>query len=363
MKIILLITENSEITDNITKYKPQNLDLVVIRKEKYVKHYLGEYLPDYVIVNIPLKNLKDLNEYTLKNPQSTIFFSNFEKCDEEIHPNFIFTENINLKKDIKEIIEAISKIETETNTENEKRFKLINQQIFSVVGLKGGTGKTTFSYNLAYLLKKTFDAKVVLLDLNLSQGPSDLSSYLKINQIPNLNYYIENFREGEDALKKSIISTNSNEIDILLPPLSMIQGNKLSIDLLNKLINLMKGFYNFIIMDLPNNFNSLTQEAAALSDALLILSVPLKSCALKLSKFSLKNSFKVQNTISVLNDPYNYAPISRNDFSEISGYPVLLEIHCIEHNERNFLDFKGKNTDLISMQSEIKQLINKHLLI
>jgi cellulose biosynthesis protein BcsQ len=363
LKIILLITENSEITDNITKYKPQNLDLVVIRKEKYVKHYLEEYLPDYVIVNVPLKNLNALNEYTLKNPQSTIFLSNFEKYDEETNPNFIFPENINLNKDIKEIIEAISKIETETNTENEKRFKLINQQIVSVLGLKGGIGKTTFSYNLAYFLKKTLDAKVILLDLNLSEGPSDLSSYLKINQIPNLNYYIENFKEGEDALKKSIISTNNDEIDVLLPPLSMIQGNKLSIDLLNKLIGLMKGFYNFIIMDLPNNFNSLTQEAAALSDALLILSIPLRSCALKLSRFSLKNSFKVQNKISILNDPYNYAPIPSKDFSEISGYPVLLEIACIEHHERNLLDFKGKNTDLICMQSEIKQLINKHLLI
>ena len=79
MKIILLITENSEKTGSITKYKPQKLDLVVIRSEKYVKHYLEEYLPDYVIVNIPLKNLDDLNEYAFKNPHSIIFFSNLKK--------------------------------------------------------------------------------------------------------------------------------------------------------------------------------------------------------------------------------------------------------------------------------------------
>ena len=363
MKIILLITENSEIIGNIARYKPQNLDLVVIKKEKYVKHYLEEYLPDYIIVDIPLKNLDDANEYASKNPHSTIFFSNFKKYNEEKHPNFIFTENINLKKDIKEIIEAISKIETETNTESEKKFKLVNQQIISVVSLKGGTGKTTFSYNLAYFLKKTFDAKVTLLDLNLSEGPSDLSSYLKINQIPNLNYYIENFKEGEDALKKSIIPANNNEIDIFLPPLSIIQGNKLNADVLNKLLLQMKMFYNFIIIDLPNNFNRLTQEACELSDSLLVISIPLRCCALKLSKFRSKSSFKVQNTISILNNPYNYAPVSINDFSNISGFPVLLEIHHIRNLERNFLNFNGKNTELINMQPEIKQFISQHLLI
>ena len=363
MKIILLITENSEITENITKYKPQNLDLVVIRNEKYTKHYLEEYLPDYVIVNIPLQNLNDLSQYALKNTHSTIFFSNMEQYSEGKPPNFIFTKKISQKKDLREIIEAISSIEEETNTEREKKFRFVNQQVLSVIGLKGGTGKTTFSYNLSYFLKNKFDAKVALMDLNLSENPSDLSSYLRIKQIPNLNYFIENISEGEEALRKSIFSKGKRDIDILFPPLSLTQGNKLSVGLLNKIIDLMKGFYNFIIIDLPNDFSNLAQEAILLSDTLLILSVPLKSCALKLSKLIFKHSFKIQNIVSILNDPYGYAQISKNDFSEISGHPVLLEIHHREQHEKNFLDFNDKDTDLINMQSEIKQLVNNHLLI
>lgn len=363
MKIILLITENNQINDNIAAYKPQNLDLVVIRREKYLRHYLEEYLPDYVVVDVPLTNLEIIEDFAFKNPETTIFFSNFKKYNEKNHPNFIFTENINLRKDIKEIIEAISKTEAETNTENEKKFKLINQQIFSVASLKGGTGKTTLSYNLAYYLKKTFDAKVIFLDLNLSESPSDLSAYLKINQMPNLNYYIENFTEGEEALKKSVISADNNEIDILLPPLSIIQSSKLNIDLFNMLMPLLKSFYNFIIIDLPENFINLSREAAALSDSLILLSLPMRNCALKLSRFTLANKYKIKNTISILNDPYNYAPLSKNDFSDISGYPVLLEINCIKRLEKNFLGYNGKKTDLINMQSEIKQLVNQHLLV
>jgi MinD-like ATPase involved in chromosome partitioning or flagellar assembly len=363
LKIILLITENSEITDNIAKYKPNNLDLVVIRKEEFLRHYLEEYLPDYIIVNIPLKDFKYLNEYIFKNPRSTIFLTSSDKKSEKIYPNFIFTENVSLKKDIKEIISAISRIELETNSENEKKYKLVNQQIVSVVSFKGGTGKTTFSYNLAYFLQKTFDSNVLLMDLDFSEGPSDLSTYLKIKQIPNLNYYIENIDEGEDAIKKSVIKTKINGIDILLPPLSIIQGNKFNSDLLNKLLEQGKRLYNFVIMDLPNNFNSVIMEAISLSNSLLVVSIPEKSCALKLSKFNFKNSFKTQNIISILNNPYNNTSTNREDFIGISGYPVLLEISFIKRQERNFLDCECKNTDLINMQPEIKQLISKYLLI
>jgi len=363
LKIILLISENREITDNITKYKPKNLDLVVIKTEKYLRHYLEEYLPEYVIVNIFLENHFILNEYAENNPKSTIFFSSLEKPEKIINKNFIFIKDIKSKENIKDIIDVIARIEIESNINPEHSFKLINQQIISVYSLKGGTGKTTIAFNLAYFLKKLLDARVILLDLNLIEGPSDLSSYLKTNQIPNLNYYIENYDGGEDALKKSLILKKSEDIDVLLPPLSLAQGNNLNSSLLNKLINLIKGFYNFIIIDLPLNFTQLTLEAINLSDSLVIVSLPIEACALKLSKFKLKNiSLKIQNKISIINNPYNFSSISKNDFEKITKLPVLLEIPHFENKNKKFLNFRNNATDLIDMEHEIKQLINKYLL-
>ena len=107
MKIILLISKNSQKTDSIAKYNPLNLDLVVVRNKKYAKHHLEEYIPDYIIVNNPLKNLYKKTEYSIKNPITTIFLCNLKKYCQEPNPDFIFTKNSNLKNNIREIIAAI----------------------------------------------------------------------------------------------------------------------------------------------------------------------------------------------------------------------------------------------------------------
>jgi cellulose biosynthesis protein BcsQ len=363
LKIILLISENREITDNITKYKPQNLDLVVIKKEKYLRHYLEEYLPDYVIADINLDNNDILNNYTDKNPKATVILFNSEKSYKSNNSRYIIINKINNKNDIKEIINIISKIENEKNINNEKSYKLINQQIISVYSLKGGTGKTTISFNIAYFLKKILNAKVLLLDLNFIDGISDLSAYLKTNQIPNLNYYIENYKDGEEALQKSLILKNPEDSDVLLPPLSITQSNKFNLTLLNSFIDLIKGFYNFIVIDLPDNFTELTTEAINLSDSLIIISLPDKTCALKLSKYKFKNnSFKLQNKISILNNPYNFSTISKDEFEKISKFPVLLEIPYFEYKNKKFLNFRNRQTEVINIEYEIRQLINKYIL-
>ncbi|MCL5772099.1 MAG: AAA family ATPase [Actinobacteria bacterium] len=362
MKIILLISENREITDNITKYKPENLDLVIIKKEKYLRHYLEEYLPDYVIVDINLDNNDILNSYIDINPKATVILINYKESYNS-NPKFITLNKINNKNNIREIINIISKIENEKNINYKNSYKLINQQIISVYSLKGGTGKTTISFNIAYFLKKILNAKVLLIDLNFADGISDLSAYLKTNQIPNLNYYIENYKDGEDALQKSLILKDPEDLDVLLPPLSIAQSNKFNLILLNSLIDLVKGFYNFIVIDLPDDFTELTTEAINLSDSLIIISLPDKTCALKLSKYKFKNnSFKLQNKISILNNPYNFSTISKDEFEKISKFPVLLEIPYFEYKNKNFFNFRNKQTEVINIEYEIRQLINKYIL-
>jgi len=107
LKIILLIAENSEKTNRTSKYKTQNLDLVVVGKEKYIKHYLEEYIPGCIIVNNPLKNLYEITNYSVKNPRTTIFLCNLNKYIKQSNPGFVFNQNSNLKKNIREIITAI----------------------------------------------------------------------------------------------------------------------------------------------------------------------------------------------------------------------------------------------------------------
>jgi len=328
-------------------------------------HYLEEYLPEYIIVNIPVENIEILNEYVKKNPAATVFISNFIHLQKTKNPKFIHINELKNINDVKNVADIISKIGIENkNLVSFNNYKLINQQIISVFSLKGGTGKTTVSFNLAYYMKRIFDARVILIDLNFCEGVSDLSSYLRLNQIPNLNYYIENPDDGEESLKKSLIIKNTDDIDILFPPLHLTQHKKLSILLLNNLFDLLRKFYNFIIIDLPYNFDELTLESIKISNSLIMVSLPIYSCALKLSKFktSISSSGSL-NKLSILNNPYNFTSISKSNFENISQNPVLMEIPYIDSESREFIKFDNVQTDLVDMNREIRKIIDKYLII
>ena len=60
-----------------------------------------------IIVNNPLKNLYEITNYSVKNPRTTIFLCNLNKYIKQSNPNFVFNQNSNLKKNIREIITAI----------------------------------------------------------------------------------------------------------------------------------------------------------------------------------------------------------------------------------------------------------------
>mgnify|MGYP005807737499 FL=1 len=63
MELILIVTKNNEIISNISKIKLQNYNLLTLADIKYVKYYLEEYLPEYIIISAKFKNYKDIVEY------------------------------------------------------------------------------------------------------------------------------------------------------------------------------------------------------------------------------------------------------------------------------------------------------------
>ncbi|MCE5329421.1 hypothetical protein LLG07_03680, partial [bacterium] len=119
----------------------------------------------------------------------------------------------------------------------------------------------------------------------------------------------------------------------------------------------------FAIIDLPYNFSDLTLESIKLSNSLIFVSLPMYSCALKLSKFKINAPLKALNKLSIINNPYNFASISKNNFEDISKYPVSLEIPYIDPKNKEFINFNNMQTEFVDMGQEIKKLINTYLII
>lgn len=141
-------------------------------------------------------------------------------------------------------------------------------QIISITNQKGGVGKTTTSINLS----ASFSAvkrKVLLIDLdpqgNATTGSGVYPDQLTVNdwllQKATLSEILVQTQNGYDLLPTNGDLTMA-EVRLLNQPDREYQ--------LKKLLNDIKSFYEFILIDCPPSLNMLTVNALVASDAVLI---------------------------------------------------------------------------------------------
>lgn len=160
---------------------------------------------------------------------------------------------------------------------------------------KGGVGKTTSTYNIAVNLSKSFDKRVLLVDLDPQSSLSEvcMTSYgMQLDELTSeqtLNYvydiYMQSKKIGRINVKldcKAIIKS-TNGVDFIPNSLFYKNGglDKISMDIGTSIENLLilRDFiedndllskYDFIFFDCPPSNNIITQSAFLYSDYYII---------------------------------------------------------------------------------------------
>lgn len=142
---------------------------------------------------------------------------------------------------------------------------LQRQEIIAVSGISGA-GKSTVAVNLARVLSKKSDAKILLIDLDTLYG--NLDELLGINKVPpNVEIIIDNDKRcglnyASDLILKNRFDINVlNEIVISSGNVDVISGNTslhfcqnvLNDEIYQKILDTAKEKYDFIIIDTSSN--------------------------------------------------------------------------------------------------------------
>ena len=140
--------------------------------------------------------------------------------------------------------------------------------IITTWNLKGGTGKTTTTFNLAATYAAQ-DKKVLLLDLDMQANltsffDADISKHKRSK--PDIEQVI---RENID-IRKAIYHSRFNNLDFIKGSNDIMFLNLADIDVLGKHLATIANEYDICVIDTHPDASILTENALAISDMVLI---------------------------------------------------------------------------------------------
>lgn len=139
-----------------------------------------------------------------------------------------------------------------------------------VFGVKGGTGSTTVSTNLAVEIHRLTRKKVLLLDLDLELG----ETALQLGMEPRFSVVdlVRNFHRVDADLLASYIETHHTGVDILAAPYRPADYEAVSAERVREIMRYLSSQYDYVVVDTPKTFNPASAGAFAEADLIFLVS-------------------------------------------------------------------------------------------
>ena len=356
MEIILIIIEDKELIKNIPGIKLQNYNILVLSNINYIKHYIEEYMPKYVILSAKFKNYKEIAEYINGYTASELLITDLEKEKNTITRD-IYLGRIDNIEDLKRVLEIIDNLNIKIDRKEENSYRFIPQQIISFYSIQGGVGKTSMVFNFSWYIKDIVDGKILIIDLNFCEGPSDLAVSLDLNLSPNLSVFIEKITQGKDCFNKSVINLDNDKIDILQPPLSIYQSDKFSIDMLDSIIYSARNNYDIIIADVPFRYDNVSLEMLNLSTTSILVLSPNVRLVPRVSNFQKFLPISQKKGI-IFNKVGKGEKTYIDEYKSILDIPICDRIPFIPEEDRKMIARGSNSFDILDLQSRMSNLRN-----
>ncbi|MFZ2503787.1 MAG: AAA family ATPase [Nocardioides sp.] len=170
----------------------------------------------------------------------------------------------------------------------------VNGRVITVFSSKGGVGKSTVATNLAAALTAQ-SQRVVAVDLDVQGG--DLAIMLQLFPTRSLSD-LESLRGAIDSSGVlSLLTEHSSGLSVLAAPLHLEARDNVSHDEVALTLQVLKGKFDYVVVDTSPSFDDLALTAFDHSDLLVLvgtLDIP-----------ALKNLKMAAGTLDLLNIPRN----------------------------------------------------------
>jgi len=145
-------------------------------------------------------------------------------------------------------------------------------QIVTVFAAKGGCGKTTLAVNIAVALAMQGVGRVCVVDLDLPFG--DVGITVQLDPLRTMLDALPMAGHLDESGAASLLTRYQPGLDMLLAPVTPGDAEKIPPRLVGELLGVLRGMYDFIVIDTPAQFNEHVLTAMDVSSHLVLLTTP-----------------------------------------------------------------------------------------
>ena len=198
-------------------------------------------------------------------------------------------------------------------------------KVLTVFGAKGGLGKTTIATNLAIKLSEG-NKKVAVVDLDLQFG--DVHIFLDLDPKETIADLMTDLANPSIDSIRSYMNVHSSGVQVLCAPKSPEYADLISGERIQRLLNILRANYDYVIVDTGPNFSDATLAALEASTSILFVT-GLDVSILKNSKVALNilDSLGFKKKVRVIiNRAVEISSITIDDVQRIVDAPILMRI-------------------------------------
>ncbi len=227
------------------------------------------------------------------------------------------------------LIESVKQgyeLERTRNKNNDAAAVEYSSKVITVFGAKGGIGKSTIASNLAVALARK-KKRVALLDLDLQFG--DINLFFDIDPKETIVELVREKQAINIEMIKSYMYLHSSTVSILSAPQSPEMAEVVQGSSVEKIIDTIRPFFDYIVIDAPPYFNEISIVAIENADIVLMV-ITLDIATLRNTKLSLDilESLQQRDKVSLIVNRVSSGIISVKDAQNILDYPVKYRISC-----------------------------------
>ena len=218
--------------------------------------------------------------------------------------------------------------------------------IITTWNLKGGTGKTTTTFNLAATYAAQ-DKKVLVLDLDMQ---ANLTSFFDadISKHKRSKSDIEQVIRENIDIRKAIYHSRFNNLDFIKGSNDIMFLNLADIDVLGKHLATIANEYDICVIDTHPDASILTENALAISDMVLI-PISLDGFSRDNLNLVIKEIIKLETRCGEINFKV-FVNKLKNLRSQRIVYSDLVENHDYPVLETSVSDYSGIQSALLKQE-------------